>query len=95
MLVYKAAQVIASGTYVSKPWEMPDEQNIGQTRRGISNYVDVTCLGQDGGVAVVRLKGKDEAEVKAKVAKLTIGKPAEIPVKDVADNARGVLVLNA
>lgn len=91
MLVFKAQQVVASGSFVSRPWEMEDDK--GKERSGVSNYVEVTCLGLDGKVAVIRLTGKDEAEVKTKVAKLTIGKPAEITVTDIKARTGGVMVL--
>ncbi len=94
MLVYKAAQVIASLPFVSKPYEFKDDK--GEMRRGVSNFCDVTCLSVDGSVAVIRFKGKDEGEVKAKVAKLTLGKPCDIsPIKGMEDSARGVQILNA
>ncbi len=93
MLVYKAAQVVSSGSFVSKPWEMPDDKDPKKTRSGVSNFVDVTVMGVSGGVATIRLKGRDEKEVTAKVAKLTIGKPAEIPVAKIVSNARGVMSL--
>ena len=95
MLVYKAAQVVASSNLViGKEWEMKDDKT-GQMRTGESNYCDVTVISTGGGVGVIRLKGKDEAEVKAKVARLTIGKPAEIEIKGMQSSTRGVLILNA
>lgn len=73
---------------------MADEKT-GKERTGKSNYCDITVLGQKGTVAVVRLKGKDEDEVKGKVAKLAIGKPAEIEITGMGETVRGVQVLNA
>ncbi|MBI2517108.1 MAG: hypothetical protein HYV95_09350 [Opitutae bacterium] len=93
MLVYKAQQVIAASAVNNKPYEFSDDKGV--KKSGTSIYSDVTVLGSDGSVAVIRLKGKSEDEVKAKVGKLAVGKAAEIQIKDVADNARGVLVLNA
>jgi hypothetical protein len=93
-LVYKAAQVVATTNRVeNKPWSMKGDD--GKDISGVSNYVDVTVISTDGGVGVIRLKGKDQAEVNAKLAKLTIGKPAEIAIKGMEDSTRGVLILNA
>lgn len=97
MLVYKALQVVATSEMThDKPWEMVDEKT-GQKRTGVSNFCDVTVLSSGGGVAVIRLKGKNIDEVKAKLSKLTVGKPAEIQITgmDAKQNSRGVLVLNA
>lgn len=93
MLVYKAAQVVAAQPIVTKDWEMNGDD--GKPRKGTSIYSDVTVLGAAGAVAVVRFKGKSEEDVKAKVGKLTVGKPAEIEIKGMETAARGVLVLNA
>jgi hypothetical protein len=94
MLVYKASQVVAAQAIQSKAYSFKDER--GAQRDGTSIYSDVTVLSIDGSVAVIRLKGKSEDEVKAKVSKLTIGKPAEIPIRAIEDSARGgVLILNA
>jgi hypothetical protein len=95
MLVYKAAQVVAAQPYEEKGWEMPDDQNPGKMRSGISRFCDVTVISTNGSVASVRMKGKTADEVKAKVAKLTIGKPAEIVITAMKTGARGVLVLEA
>ena len=96
MYVYKAQQVIAHALpVVNKPWEMPDERNPGKVRTGVSNYQDVTVLSVNGSVAVIRLKGKTEEEFKAKVAKLPIGKPAEIVFVAIKKNAAGVTLLEA
>lgn len=93
MLVYKAQQVIAASAVTNKPYEFTDEK--GAKKSGTSIYSDVTVLGSDGSVAVIRLKAKTEDEVKQRVGKLAVGKAAEIPIRDVASSARGVLVLNA
>lgn len=94
MLVYKAIQVVAAQPIVSKDWEMTGED--GKPFSGTSIYSDVTVLGAAGAVAVIRVKGKTEDEVKVKVAKLTPGKPAEIEIKGMEKSARGgVLILNA
>ena len=93
MLVYKAAQVVNASKIENKPYAFKDD--AGKDRSGTSIYSDMTVLGSAGGVAVIRLKGKTEDEVKAKVATYTVGKPADIQIRDIAENARGVLVLNA
>ena len=93
MLVYKAAQVLASQPYVEKPWDMADDADPTKRRTGVSKYSDVTVISPNGSVATIRLKGKDENEVKLKVSKLTLGKPAEIEVKAIKSSTRGVLVL--
>jgi hypothetical protein len=94
MLVYKAQTVISAGNRVeNKPWAMKSDD--GKELTGVSNYVDLTVIGVAGAVAVIRLKGKDQAEVTAKLGKFTIGKPAEIEIKGMEDSTRGVLILNA
>lgn len=95
MLVFKAAQVVASQAYQEKDWEMPDDQNPGKMRSGTSRFCDVTCISTNGSVAAIRIKGKTVDEVKAKVAKLTVGKPAEIEITGLKSNQRGVLVLES
>lgn len=93
MLVFKAQQVIAASAVTNKPYEFSDEK--GQKKSGTSIYSDVTVLGTDGSVAVIRLKAKTEDEVKQRVGKLAVGKSAEIPIRGVESNTRGVFVLNA
>lgn len=93
MLVYKAAQVVASQPYHERPYKFKND--AGEMVEGVSKYSDVTVLGTGGAVAVIRFKGKTPEEVTAKVAKLTIGKAAEIPILGMEDSARGVMVLNA
>lgn len=92
-LVYRAQQVIAASAVVSKPYEFEDEKK--QKKSGVSIYSDVTVLGTDGSVAVCRIKGKTEDEVKTRVGKLAVGKSAEIPIRGVESVNRGVMVLNA
>lgn len=101
MLVYKAQQIIAAQPIVEKPYDIP-ARNGQPANSGVSVFSDVTALSANGTVAVIRFKAAPNAnmavrhdEVKAKVAKLTPGKPAEIEIRDVEDGARGVLVLNA
>lgn len=94
MLVYKAQQVITASAVVSKAYAFTDEKTK-EEKSGTSIYSDVTVLGTDGSVAVIRIKAKTEAEVKERVAKLTPGRAAEIAIRDIAERARGVLVLNA
>lgn len=94
MLVYKAQTVVSSGNRVeNKPWAMKSDD--GKDLTGVSNFIDLTVIGVAGQVAVIRLKGKDQGEVNAKLSKFTIGKPAEIEIKGMEDSARGVLILNA
>jgi hypothetical protein len=93
MLVYKAQQVISAQAIVSRDWEMPGKPGE-SNRKGTSIYSDLTVIGQDGSVAVIRVKGKSEDEVKAKIAKLTPGKPAEIIIRP-DEQTRGVSMLTA
>jgi hypothetical protein len=94
MLIYKCAQVVAAGNKVeNKPWSMKGDD--GKDISGVSNYVDMTVISSGGGVAVIRLKGKDMTEVNGKLALYTIGKPADVPIKGMEDSARGVMILNA
>jgi hypothetical protein len=89
MLIVKAAQVLtASAPVIGKSWEMDDERNPGKKRAGVSNYCDLTVLGADSKVYVVRLRGKDAAEVTSKLARYTLGKPAEIPVVSAENRQR-------
>lgn len=92
MLVYKAQQVISCSAIVSNPYEFKDEKN--QVKKGTSIFSDCTCIGMDGHVAVIRLKGKTEDEVKKKIAMLSPGKAAEIPIK-ADEQTRGVAILSA
>lgn len=88
MLVFKAAQVLVNAAPVSKDWEF-------EGKKGTSHYVDVTCLGEKGAVAVIRFKAKTPDEAAARASVYKVGKAAEIPVVGVEDGARGVMVLNA
>jgi len=92
MLVYKAQQVVSCSAIVSNDYDFKDEK--GEQRKGTSIFSDCTCIGVDGKVAVIRLKGKTEDDVKKKIASLTAGKPAEIPIKP-DDQTRGVAILTA
>ena len=92
MLVFKASQIVAIAPPVlGKPWEMTGDD--GKPRSGISNYAEVTALSANGGVGVIRLKGRDEADVKRKTAPLTVGKPAEIVITRMRDSKAGVVIL--
>lgn len=93
MLVYKIQQVVAAQPIVNKPWDMPAKGDQ-PARSGVSIYSDVTVIGQDGAVAVIRVKGKTEDVVKQKLATLTPGKPAEIRILP-DEQTRGVAILNA
>jgi hypothetical protein len=92
MLVFKAQQVIAATAVANKPYSFEDER--GKTKSGNSIYSDVTVLSSNGSVAVIRIKGKTEEEVKSKVAKLAVGKAAEVEIRP-DESTRGVCILNA
>lgn len=92
MLVFKASQVIAATAITTKPWAFKDER--GADKAGTSIYSDVTVLSSNGSVAVIRIKGKTEDEVKQKVARLAVGKSAEIEIRP-DESTRGVCLLNA
>jgi len=94
MLVYQALQIVSATNPESKDWEMKDEKT-GQMRKGISTSSDVTCIGKDGKVAVVKFKGKDLDEVKAKIVKLTLGKAADIVIVKAEPGRGGVLYMTA
>lgn len=92
MLVYKAAQVVSASPIEKRDYSF--KGNSGDTIAGTSIASRVTVIGQDGQVAVIKVKGKTEDDVKAKLAKLTPGKPAEIVIRP--DNQEsGVAVLTA
>lgn len=93
MLLYKAQSVINAQPIITKPYSFKDDK--GAQRDGSSIYSDVTVISISGAVAVIRMKGKSEDEVKQKVSRLTIGKPAEIEIKGMESSTRGVLILNA
>lgn len=93
MLVYKAQQVVSAQAIVERDWTMPGEKGQAD-RSGTSIYSDVTVIGEDGAVAVIRMKGKTHDEVKQKVASLTPGKPAQIRIRP-DEQTRGVAILTA
>lgn len=76
MLTYKAAQVVACAKNEPKPWEF-------QGKSGVSHSAKLACLGTDGGAVSITLKAKTDEELSKKIAKLPVGKPAEIPVTEV------------
>lgn len=101
MLIYKASQIVAIQPITEKPYSIP-ARNGSPATSGTSVFTEVTCTSSNGTVAVIRLKAaqhpdmaKRHEEIKNKVARLTIGKPAEIEIKSMEEGARGVLVLNA
>jgi len=75
-LVYNAAQVVACTKQEPKPWEMGG-------RKGVSHTAKLAVLSPTGEVANITLKAKEEKELVEKVAKFTLGKPAQIPIKEI------------
>ena len=75
MLVYKALQIVSVSEPEFKDGLLPD----GKTPwNNVTSHV--TALGIKGGVAVIAVKRKKLDELKAFIATLVIGKPAEIPI---------------
>lgn len=73
MLIYKAAQVIGVVKQEPKPWKMGD-------RSGVTFTAKMACVGAGMDTQCIVLKAKTAEELVAKVAKYTLGKPAEVPV---------------
>lgn len=78
MLVYKAAGVVACVAQEPKSWSMKDKD--GKELQGTNHLAKLAVFGALGDVASITLKAKTAEELKAKMAKYTIGKPAEIPI---------------
>lgn len=76
MLVYKAQQVVACVKEEPKPWKM-------EGREGVTHSAKLAVIGVNAEAASIRLKAKSADELAAKVAKYTVGKPAEIAVVEV------------
>lgn len=76
MLVYKAAQVIACTRLEPKTWSM-NGQN------GTTHSAKMAVLGVDGTAENITLKAKTAEELNAKVAKYTLGKPGDVPIREV------------
>ena len=91
MLTYKAQTVVQVTAVSSKPYSFPDES--GKIRTGTSIFSTATVIGVNGQVAVIKIKGKSEEEVRAKLTKIIPGKPAEIEIR--GDQKNGVLMLSA
>lgn len=93
-LVYKSKLIVSIQSIVTSPYDFTDEKTKEQ-HKGVSIYSDVTALSADGSsVAVIRMKGKSEDEVRVKLHGLAVGKAADIAVRGVASVSRGVLTLN-
>lgn len=78
MLVYKAAQVVACVGQDPKPWTMRDKE--GKELSGVNHTAKLAVFGVGADVATIILKCRTADELKAKMAKYTIGKPADIPI---------------
>lgn len=76
MLVYKAAQVVACVKEDPKPWEM-------NGRKGVSHTAKLAVVSASGDVASIKLKSDSAEKLTEKVAKFTIGKPADIAIKEI------------
>jgi len=76
MLMYKAMQVVAVTKNEPKPWKM-------EGREGVNHSAKMAVIGTAADVASITLKAKTADELTAKVAKYTVGKPAEIQILDV------------
>jgi hypothetical protein len=79
-IVYKAQQVLGCTKEPPKPWEMEDERKKGVMRSGVTHKAFLACYGILGDVQNIMIKAKTAEELTAKVARFTVGKPAEIPV---------------
>jgi hypothetical protein len=75
-IVVKAQQVVACVMEEPKPWEMGG-------KAGVVHSARLACVDSAGEVASIKLKAKSEAELKQKMAAYTIGKPADIRVKEI------------
>jgi hypothetical protein len=76
MLVYKCQQVIAATPEEARDWEMG-----GKT--GTTHSARLAVLSVSGSVAEIRAKAKSAEELKAKLARYPVGKPAEVVVTSV------------
>ena len=76
MLMFKAQQVIGCTRDEPKPWTM-------EGRSGTTHSARLALYGSTGEVAEIKLKAKTAEELTSKVAKYTIGKPAEVPLTGV------------
>ena len=76
MLMYKAVQVVAVTKLEPKAWKMDG-------REGTTHTAKMAVIGGAADVASITLKAKTADELNAKVAKYTVGKPAEIQIVDV------------
>jgi len=95
MLYLKAAQIVSITPVETKAYDFVDDD--GDRRAGTTIQSLITAMTADGRVAIISVRAKSEAEVKAKVAamKLTNGQPAEIRVEANAKMLGGVMQLRA
>jgi hypothetical protein len=76
MLVYKAQQVVGVLTHEPKPWDF-------QGKSGVTHSASLSLFGLNGDAVSIVVKAKTADELKAKLAKFPVGKPAEVPVTQV------------
>ena len=76
MIVFKAAQVVAATLNEPKDWEM-------NGRKGTTHSAKLACIGPKADVASITLKAPTAEALKAKVASYTIGKPADVEIKEI------------
>lgn len=76
MLTYKCAQVIAATPEEARDWEM-------NGKSGTTHSARLAVLSTSGAVAEIRVKAKTPEELKAKLSKYPIGKPAEVAIASV------------
>jgi len=76
MLVYKAQLVVSATMEEPKDWAM-------NGRTGTTHAARLAVVGQKSDTANIRLKAKSAEELKSKVAKYTVGKPAEIEINEI------------
>jgi hypothetical protein len=76
MIVFKAAQVVACVLNEPKEWEMGG-------RKGTSHTAKLACIGPKADVASITLKATSADLLLAKIDAFTIGKPADIEIKEI------------
>lgn len=78
MLMYKAMQVVACVAQEPKPWSLKGKD--GKDLSGVNHSAKLAVFGADASATSILLKAKTDEELRRKMAKYTIGKPAEIPI---------------
>lgn len=78
MLTFKASQIISITPVENKPYDFKDD--AGQQRSGTTISSTITAVNAAGLVALIKVKGKTEDQVKQKIAKYKIGAAAEIEI---------------